>query len=185
MKPGGARILRTALAAAALIIAVCASAAVAQPAPTASDVKAAYLLKLGAFVDWPSDTEAANAAAPVVLCISGRDAVTNAIARQISGAAVGDRPISLRRLQKISVADGCHIAYVAGSPEQSVGDGLRAVAAAPVLTITDADRGETRGMIHFAMQQKRVRFHIDAGAATRSGLSLSSKLLALALSVKA
>jgi hypothetical protein len=39
-------------------------------------------------------------------------------------------------------------------------------------------------MIHFAMQQSRVKFHIDSGAATRSGLTLSSKLLALALSVK-
>ena len=73
---------------------------------------------------------------------------------------------------------------VAGSAEQPVADGLKAVADKPVLTVTDADHGEARGMIHFAMQQSRVKFHIDQGAATRGALTLSSKLLALALSVK-
>ena len=100
------------------------------------------------------------------------------------GAKVGDRPVTLRRLQKVTAESDCQIAYIAGSSEQPVAEGLRALAETPVLTVTDSDRGDARGMIHFAMQQSRVKFHIDSGAAARSNLTLSSKLLALALSVK-
>jgi hypothetical protein len=165
---------------AALVLAP--GAASAQTGPTAPDVKAAYLLKFGAFVDWPAGRIAEDA--PLVLCIVGRDPVAAVITRQATGARAGTHPVTLRRLQKLTADAGCHIAYVAGSPEQPVADGLKAVAESPVLTVTDSDHGEARGMIHFAMQQSRVKFHIDQGAATRGALTLSSKLLALALSVK-
>jgi hypothetical protein len=39
-------------------------------------------------------------------------------------------------------------------------------------------------MIHFQVAQSRVRFHIDDRAAAESKLDISSKLLALALSVR-
>ena len=50
---------------------------------------------------------------------------------------------------------------------------------------TDAARGPTHGMVHFVLQNNRVRFMIDDGAASRSGLSLSSKLLSLAIRPRA
>jgi hypothetical protein len=183
MTAGGTSQLRKGLAAAgvaALVLSPVAGAA--QTGPTASDVKAAYLLKFGAFVDWPAAQSVDKA--PLVLCIVGHDPVATVIARQAAGAKVGDRPVTLRRLQTLTAEAGCHIAYIAGSREQPVAEALRAVAERPVLTVTDSDRGEARGMIHFALEQTRVKFHIDAGAATRSNLALSSKLLALALSVK-
>ena len=170
-------------ASAALLLALAPAPLLAQATATAADVKAAFILKFGAFVDWPA-ASAGPANAPMTVCIVGRDRVATVIGRQAAGATVGARPVTVRRLTTISAQSGCHIAYIGGSADQSVADGLRAVAAAPVLTITDADHGEAQGMIHFAMQQKRVKFHIDTGAATRSGLTFSSKLLALALSVK-
>ena len=39
-------------------------------------------------------------------------------------------------------------------------------------------------MIHYVIKGGRVRFHIDAGAARRSGLTLKGTLLDIALSVK-
>ena len=54
----------------------------------------------------------------------------------------------------------------------------------PVLTVTDARSSVRRGMIHFVVVQGRVRFHIDEAAAVRSGLTINSRLLALALSVR-
>ena len=174
------RMRRLGAAAAALLLAP--APLLAQAAPTASDVKAAYLLKFGAFVDWPAGANAA--AAPMVLCVVGRDPVATVLGRQAASARVGARPLTVRPLTTLSADAGCHIAYIAGSAEQKVADGLRAASAASVLTVTDSEHGAARGMIHFAIQQKRVRFHIDSGAAARSGLTLSSKLLALALSVR-
>jgi len=59
------------------------------------------------------------------------------------------------------------------------------VAGRPVLTITDeVSEDAAKGMINFVIADDRVRFEIDAAAAARSGLPISSKLLDVALSVR-
>jgi hypothetical protein len=52
-----------------------------------------------------------------------------------------------------------------------------------VLTVTDRGSGAAGGMIQFVMQAGRVRFQIDEGAARANGLTISSKLLELAIAV--
>ena len=41
-----------------------------------------------------------------------------------------------------------------------------------------------RGMVHFAIVDGRVGFHVDAVSAARSHRSISSRLLGIALSVR-
>ena len=53
-----------------------------------------------------------------------------------------------------------------------------------MLTVTDARAGPQRGMIHFTIVGGRVRFFIDEAAASDRGLSISSRLLALAAGVR-
>jgi hypothetical protein len=54
-----------------------------------------------------------------------------------------------------------------------------------VLTVTDESLGrETGGVITFAVRDNRVRFRIDTAAAAQNGLTVSSKLLSLALNVR-
>ncbi len=52
----------------------------------------------------------------------------------------------------------------------------------PVLPVTDAS--DTPGMIDFVLVQGHVRFRADDAAAAEAGLTISSKLLDLATSVK-
>jgi hypothetical protein len=160
-----------AVAAVALSCLLAARAALAQPLEYA--VKAAFLTKFAAFVSWPS-----AAAAPARLCVVGEDPFGPAL----EAAARGQ--VAVRRMPVVDRAAGCQVLYVSGSSKQSVGQALAAVRGAPVLTVTDAARGPQRGMIHFVVFQDRVRFHIDAAQASESGLAISSKLLALGLSVK-
>jgi hypothetical protein len=61
---------------------------------------------------------------------------------------------------------------------------LAAVRGLPILTITDARSGTQRGIIHFALVSGRVRFFIDEAAAAQRGLSISSRLLNLAVAVR-
>jgi hypothetical protein len=145
--------------------------AAAQPLEYA--VKAAFLTKFAAFVSWPG-----GAAPPVRICVVGDDPFGTALEAAAGGAAV------VRRMTVADRGAGCHVLYAAGSSRQSVAQTLAAVRGAPVLTVTDAARGPARGVIHFVVFQDRVRFHIDAGQAAQGGLTISSKLLALGLSVK-
>ena len=74
--------------------------------------------------------------------------------------------------------------FDAGSPEQSIAAGLKAVQGAPVLTVTDSqDNGGPKGIINFVIEEGHVRFEINDATASANGLTISSKLLSLAVAV--
>lgn len=91
------------------------------------------------------------------------------------------RPLMVRRPTTAEAATGCHILYVG----QGGGAMMAATAGrSGLLLVTDGAAAPARGTIHFVVSDARVRFHIDQQAATRGGLSISSRLLNLALSVR-
>jgi hypothetical protein len=141
-------------------------------------IKAAYLAKFGAYVTWP------DASGPIVICAVGEDMLGNALDHAVAGQQIDGRGLVVRRLDSVDRNSGCSIAYLAGSSRQSVAGALAALRSAPVLTVTDSRQSNARGMIHFQIDQNRVRFYIDDRAAAGSQLGISSKLLALALSVR-
>ena len=167
--------------AAAALASLCASPAAAQPSEAA--VKAAFLTKFPAYVDWPASLRMAPTA-PITLCIVGSDPFGRAMDDAVRGQQVDRHPIVLKRYPSAAGADGCQIAYVDGNAARPTADLLHALEGKPVLTVTDARAGGARGMIHFVVDGGRVRFHIDEAAAQGAGLTLSARLLAIALSVR-
>jgi len=59
---------------------------------------------------------------------------------------------------------------------------LKAVDGRPVLTVSELGHGDPGGVIQFVLRDGRVRFDIDPAAATANGVTISSKLLDLAIS---
>ena len=145
-------------------------------------VKATYLYKLAPFVTWPASSSGAPED-PLVMCIQGEDPFGRIIDRAVADQRVGSHPIVVRRVAKLDRVSGCRIAYVAGSRAQSVAQALAAVDGAPMLTVTDAEHGATRGIVHLFLASGRVRFAINTARADGNGVSISSKLLALAAEV--
>ena len=147
-------------------------------------VKATYLYKLAPFVSWPGSAFA-DGAAPLVICIQGKDPFGPLVDRAVAGQRIEGRPVLVRRLPKVDSASGCQIAYIGGSDIQPEAAALRDIGKAPVLTVTDQERGAgAPGDVHLVLMEGRVRFVIDNGQAQQQGLAISSKLLALALKVK-
>ena len=103
--------------------------------------------------------------------------------RVAAGQSVAGRPVVVRRLPRLEADSGCAIAYVAGSSAQSQAQALAAVERVPVLTVTDAERGQGRGIVHLQLDAGKVRFSIDTAKAEVAGVQISSKLLALAVVV--
>lgn len=163
----------------ALLLAGLAGAWPAQGQPRSLEyaVKAAFLTKFGAFVIWPG-----GAPKTLQLCVVGDDPFGGALEQAAKGQA--GYAVAIRRLAAVERDSGCDVLYAAGSARQSTAQALAAVQGAPVLTVTDSAQGGVRGMIHFVVFEDRVRFQVDAAQAARGGISLSSKLLTLALSVK-
>jgi hypothetical protein len=146
---------------------------------TDTSVKAAFIVKFGGYVGWPAD-----AGGPLTLCVVGYDPFGPALDRAAAGQQVNGRPVQVRRLPRIEKDSACALAFVGGAPVQDVASALSSVSGKPVLTVTDSRLGPSRGMIHFQVDRSRVRFHIDEKRAAACGLTISSKLLALALSVR-
>jgi hypothetical protein len=149
--------------------------------PTEMAVKATYLYKFVPFVTWPASAfPAANA--NFSICVVGNDALADSLAHVLAGQRNGDRPIAVRKPVVPDV--GCQVLYVPGSDERQVLAALDAVRGKPVLTVTELPAKSTvHGVIAFVTLEDRVRFSIDAAEATHDGLTVSSRLLSLAVSV--
>lgn len=146
-------------------------------------VKATYLYKFAPFVEWPQ-AAFESPASPFVICIAGPDPFGTVLEQAVVSQRVGARPIAVKRLPRGDRSAGCHVMYI-GARSGPAAEALAAVRGAPVLTVTDSSRGGgPRGVIDFVVQQNKVRFQIDEQAARQNGLSISSKLLSLAVAVK-
>lgn len=179
-RPHHLRMLRNLL----ICAAAAAGGAQAQPISPEYAVKADYLSKFAPFVEWPGGVFA-SPASPFVVCFAGDEPFGPVLARNLEAQRVGRRPVVVRRMAKVEDRGDCHVLYLAGSKSQSIADGLAIVRGSPVLTVTDSrSSGPARGIIHFVIDSNRVRFQVDDQAAANNGLTLSSKLLSLALSVK-
>ena len=146
-------------------------------------VKATFLTRFASFVEWPAIAFSA-ADAPLVICVSGDAAIAGLAERAATDQRVNGRTLVVRRLGAVSRGSGCHVLYLAGAEGQSVAAALRDVRGDPVLTVTDAQHASARGSVHFVLSGGRVRFHIDRTDASAGGLSINSRLLNIALSVR-
>ena len=143
-------------------------------------VKANFLYKFAPFVAWPP-AALADPAAPFRICVIGDDPFGATLDNAVRGQRIGTHRITVRRATAATRGMGCHVLFVGRSRVQSSADMLAAVTGEPVLTVTDPGNGTSGGMIQFVMRNGRIRFTIDATAASASGLNISSKLMELAV----
>lgn len=146
----------------------------------AETVKATFLVRFAAFVTWPPQAFASSSS-PFVLCVAGRDPFGAALRDAALNQRAAGRTILVRAVTTPAQLQACHLVYV-GSGGTTLANTLDP--RSPVLLVTDAEVTSRPGMIHFAIMSGRVRFHIDAGATQRAGLRVSSRLLALAVTVE-
>ncbi|ABF39940.1 hypothetical protein Acid345_0937 [Candidatus Koribacter versatilis Ellin345] len=150
--------------------------------PTDLQVKAAYLYKFGAFVQWPASVAPSD---DFSICVLGRDGFGSVLDSTINGESIEGKKLVALRVNSVREAAQCRILYISNSEESRLRGILVELAKAPVLTVSDiphfADRG---GMIEFTLQSGRVRFDVNVTRAERAGLTLSSQLLKVAANVK-
>lgn len=139
-------------------------------------IKAAFIYNFALFTDWPAD--AMLAGAPMVVCVTAEHPLQAAL-EKLTGKPVRGHRLEIRKINDGAVA-GCHLLVLGAQSSGSV----RLDPASPVLTVGDGHKGALTPMIALALQDNRVVFDIDAGAARLAGLQLSSQLLRLARSVQ-
>ena len=179
----GAASLRLASGMLAAALALAATQAHAQASE--EQVKAAFLPKFARYIQLPAADQPAPGQ-PYYLCIIGRDPFGPTIDRAAASETIDGHAVAVRRFANAEApaVAGCHIAYLAGDSDSQTGQMLGSMRRHATLTVTDARWGKQRGMIHFVVAGGRVRFHIDEATASNRGITISSRLLALAIDVK-
>lgn len=169
----------------ALAVAVPAAAqTVAVPLERA--VKAAFVYKFLAYVEWPA-TSFDSADTPLVIGVQGADDIAAELQQIVAGRAVGDRPLQVKRLREGDAVAGLHVLVVGRSEAARIAPLARALQGRPTLVVTESPAGLNAGsMINLVVAADgRVRFEVALDPVERAGLKLSSRLLALAQAVRA
>jgi hypothetical protein len=116
--------------------------------------------------------------APFVIGVLGEDPFGADLDRSVLGATVQGRPVIVKRYERVEQSRMRRFSTSAQPPKSGASTcfpGFATSAPSPSVTV-----GAAGGIISFVIQDNKVRFEIDAEAAERAGLKLSSKLLALA-----
>lgn len=166
----------------ALLLAWIASVAPAASAPEIS-VKAAYISKFGLFTTWP-ERAFASAKSSVQICLIGDDPFGSQLDRIVAQQRIQNRPAQIRRLSTADQHSDCHIIFINEPNLKRRSKLLDSLRGSSALTVTDTHGAEATGIINFVIKDDRVRFDIDDAAAAQAGLSISARLLLLALTVK-
>jgi YfiR/HmsC-like len=155
----------------------------AQSSPTEYQVKAAYLYNFGKFVEWPINATASEGSFNI--CVLGQDPFGPTLAATITGESIKGKNVLLKRIPRVQDAVGCHILFISSSEEVRLKEILAALDKTSVLTVSDMPQFTRRGgMIQFVMEANKVRFEVSLTSAERTGLTLSSQLLKVAISVR-
>jgi hypothetical protein len=156
----------------------------AQPAGSVSEyeVKAAFVCKFAAYVEWPPQAFE-RPDSPLAIGVLGAAPVVDEVARAAAAQTFDGRPIAVRRLAPGDSLAGLHVVYVARSHAGRLPEVLAAARRLPVLTVTESDDGEPAGMINFVVVANKVRFDVAPQAAEANQLRISARMLGVARKV--
>jgi hypothetical protein len=142
-------------------------------------VKAAFLYNFAKFIEWPAGSFSSEQS-PLVICIAGQDPFNSRL-DAFSSKTVSGRKITVRRLSQMEDHDACHILFISRSEKGQIQTIINSIKNRNILTVSDMTSfSRAGGIISLYMEEDRMRFEINLSAAERTGLRISSNLLALA-----
>lgn len=142
-------------------------------------IKTAFLYNFSRFVVWPQ--AALQERTEFSLCTLG-DTLFGDQLDTLVGKTVHNKAIVVKRLYQLEDVLSCHLLFI--GDQQELTETLWPLKEQPVLTVSNvAGFTEQGGIIQFRLVNNKVRFRINADAARKSGLTVSSKLLSLAIDV--
>lgn len=146
---------------------------------TEPSVKAAFLYKFAGYVEWPANAFPSQDT-PVVIGVAGSDEVASELEKLVPGRNVNGRIVLVRRLREGEALRGIHVVFVARG-ETNARALIRAAQQQGSLVVTESERGlELGSAINFVPAEDRIGFEVSLEAAERSGLRISSRMLAVA-----
>lgn len=147
-------------------------------------VKAAFLYNFAKFVEWPASSFP-KPSDPIVICILGQNPFDDSLSEAIRGKLWEGRAFTILQIAELPPKSRCQILFVNSSERQRFRSMAASLKGSGILTVGDTpgflDDG---GIINFKLEDGKIRFDINVEAAGQAHLTVSSKLLNLAQTVK-
>jgi hypothetical protein len=142
--------------------------------------KANFLVVFPKFVEWPAEAFP-SAQAPLLICVFGNFSFGTSLAELTRGALIRGRQVEIRWVRNEQALRTCHILFVSRSEGKRYGKIFKAILGASVLTVGETpDFMASGGAIDFLIEEDRLQFAVNIGAANNAHLRISSSMLALA-----
>lgn len=165
----------------ACCISVCADSL--QSSPSQAQIAAAFVFNFAKFTEWPQQVFA-DSATPLNVCFLGGDDVRISFQEISAGKAVNGRPILVRNVKSAGEVFDCRVVYMDSANSALFPGVMKNARQRCGLVIGTSDDFLARGgIIKLLVENNRMKFDVNVGAAGRAKIRLSSKLLALARSV--
>jgi hypothetical protein len=148
----------------------------AAESPLETKVKAAYLVHLAKFVEWPS-----LPANEIRICVAGSEGVGDMMT-QLANKTLRDRPLKI----EVGLPGDpalCQVLYI-GQSEKRLPELVKRVRGQGVLTVSDQDDfARQGGIVGFYNEAGKIKLEINPATARGANLKLSAKLLEVARTV--
>jgi hypothetical protein len=146
-------------------------------------IKAGFIYNFAQLVQWPS-AAFSQADSPIVIGILGNDPFGTSIDRVVENKKLDGRSLVIKRLRwskDLKDLTECNILFIGSSEKEHIADVINMVKWLPILTIGETTGFAARGgIINLTLEDNKVRFEVNIGAAKQANLNISSRLLALA-----
>jgi len=145
--------------------------------PQEYQVKAKYLFNIPLFTEMPPQ---AKNSPYYTICLIG-DTPLESIIVSSKGKLIKNRPLAVRRIEKLNQSDSCQMLFIASSERNRLQPLLAEAHRRGILTISDMrDFARLGGMISLLTIDNRITFDLNLAAASKASISFSTHLLKLA-----
>jgi hypothetical protein len=161
-------------------LALCAFATDVEHSKVESLVQATYLYKFIDYVEWPA-SEVPKPMTHITIGVIDADEVAAALNTLIAAHPNEVRKMTVKILKTNETLADIQILFIGHGNNAQIRDLLAGTRDLPMLTITAFDGAlEFGSIINFIIIDGHIKFEISVNQATRNGLKISSRLLALA-----
>jgi len=148
-----------------------------------AQIGAAFIFNFAKFTEWPSQSFV-DSGSPLTVCFLGAEDYRSAFRIISEGKVVNGRSVMVREVKSPGEIHDCKIVFADSSNNTVILSVLKNARQFCALAIGTSEDFLTRGgVIRLLVERNRMRFDVNVGAAGRTRIKLSSKLLALARSV--
>lgn len=150
---------------------------------TEDQIKAVFLYNFASFVRLPAGAfQTPNS--PMVYCVAEDLEMAEILESVVEGEVVKGHRLIVKPIAIPDQVYDCHVLYVGTHENPSVSRYLQVAAKRDILTVSDDERFVNHGgMISLARRGKRIRPLINMAVVGRSKITVSAKLLGLAILV--